>query len=105
MIFFCTFRYLFALQIKKDLASGDLICNDNTAALLSAYAIQAECGDFNPNDYNDHHHYISQFKLISNQDDDFEFKVMENHKKLMYGYNLAKTKINLLTFILYYFTL
>ncbi|XP_046911920.2 chondrocyte-derived ezrin-like domain containing protein [Dermatophagoides farinae] len=76
-------RYLFALQIKKDLASGDLICNDNTAALLSAYAIQAECGDFNPNDYNDHHHYISQFKLISNQDDDFEFKVMENHKKLI----------------------
>uniref|UniRef100_A0A6P6XV42 FERM, ARHGEF and pleckstrin domain-containing protein 2-like n=1 Tax=Dermatophagoides pteronyssinus TaxID=6956 RepID=A0A6P6XV42_DERPT len=75
-------RYLFALQVKKDLSSGDLVSNDNTAALLSAYIIQAECGDFNTIDYPDYH-YISQFKLIPNQDDDFQLKVMENHKQLI----------------------
>ena len=69
--------------MKKDLSSGDLVSNDNTAALLSAYIIQAECGDFNTIDYPDYH-YISQFKLIPNQDDDFQLKVMENHKQLMY---------------------
>jgi FERM/RhoGEF/pleckstrin domain protein 2 len=33
-------RYLFALQIKRDLALGTLLCSDNTAALLASYIIQ-----------------------------------------------------------------
>jgi len=33
-------RYLFSLQIKQDLINGDLVCNDNTSALLISYLIQ-----------------------------------------------------------------
>lgn len=37
------FRFLFCLQVKRDLASGILQCNDNTAALMASYIVQ---GDF-----------------------------------------------------------
>lgn len=33
-------RYLFCLQIKRDLAKGDIQCNDNTAAVLASYIVQ-----------------------------------------------------------------
>lgn len=33
-------RYLFALQIKRDLACGRLICNDTSAALMVSHIIQ-----------------------------------------------------------------
>lgn len=36
-------RYLFALQIKHDLACGLLICNDTSAALMVSHIIQCEC--------------------------------------------------------------
>ncbi|XP_031661792.1 FERM, ARHGEF and pleckstrin domain-containing protein 1-like isoform X1 [Oncorhynchus kisutch] len=39
-------RYLFALQIKHDLACGRLTCNDSSAALLVSHIIQSEIGDF-----------------------------------------------------------
>lgn len=35
-------RYLFALQIKRDLAHGCLMCNDNTAALMASYIVQGK---------------------------------------------------------------
>ena len=35
-------RYLFSLQIKRDLAAGQLHCNDNTAALMASYIVQGE---------------------------------------------------------------
>ena len=45
-------RYLFGLQIKRDLASGALQCNDNTAALMASYIVQGgglmiDCWDAN----------------------------------------------------------
>lgn len=33
-------RYLFCLQVKRDLATGSLQCNDNTAALMASYIVQ-----------------------------------------------------------------
>ncbi|XP_070980242.1 FERM, ARHGEF and pleckstrin domain-containing protein 1-like isoform X1 [Oncorhynchus clarkii lewisi] len=39
-------RYLFALQIKHDLACGRLTCTDSSAALLVSHIIQSEIGDF-----------------------------------------------------------
>uniref|UniRef100_A0A672J773 FERM, ARHGEF and pleckstrin domain-containing protein 1 n=1 Tax=Salarias fasciatus TaxID=181472 RepID=A0A672J773_SALFA len=38
-------RYLFALQVKRDLACGRLICNDSSAALMVSHIIQSETGD------------------------------------------------------------
>uniref|UniRef100_A0A8C1N122 FERM, ARHGEF and pleckstrin domain-containing protein 1 n=1 Tax=Cyprinus carpio TaxID=7962 RepID=A0A8C1N122_CYPCA len=39
-------RYLFALQVRQDLASGRLTCSDPSAALLVSHIIQSEIGDF-----------------------------------------------------------
>uniref|UniRef100_A0A8V5HGC0 Uncharacterized protein n=1 Tax=Melopsittacus undulatus TaxID=13146 RepID=A0A8V5HGC0_MELUD len=39
-------RYLFTLQIKKDLAQGRLPCSDKSAALLVSHLLQSELGDF-----------------------------------------------------------
>ncbi|MFT7808131.1 FERM, RhoGEF and pleckstrin domain-containing protein 1-like isoform X4 [Arapaima gigas] len=39
-------RYLFALQVKQDLACGHLTCNDSSAALLVSHIIQSEVGDY-----------------------------------------------------------
>ena len=33
-------RYLFSLQVKRDLATGSLQVNDNTAALMASYIVQ-----------------------------------------------------------------
>lgn len=33
-------RFLFCLQIKRDLAANTLQCNDNTAALMASYIVQ-----------------------------------------------------------------
>ena len=35
-------RYLYALQIKRDLAEGLLLCSDATASLLASYILQGE---------------------------------------------------------------
>ena len=35
-------RYLFGLQIKRDLAMAQLQCNDNTAALMASYIVQGK---------------------------------------------------------------
>ena len=56
-------RYLFALQIKRDLSLGRLVCNDNTGALLASFIVQAEIGDFVPEAYLDHS-YLSTFSFL-----------------------------------------
>lgn len=73
-------RYLFCLQVKRDLAQGLLQCNDNTAALMASYIVQAECGDYVSEDYPDHT-YLSSYKFVPHQDQEMERKIMENHKK------------------------
>ena len=39
-------RYLFSLQIKRDLATGQLQCNHNTAALMASYIVQGNWGQY-----------------------------------------------------------
>lgn len=73
-------RYLFCLQIKRDLAQGLMQCNDNTAALMASYIVQAECGDYVSEDYPDHT-YLSTYKFVPHQDHEMERRIMENHKK------------------------
>uniref|UniRef100_A0A5S6QZZ4 Moesin/ezrin/radixin homolog 1 n=1 Tax=Trichuris muris TaxID=70415 RepID=A0A5S6QZZ4_TRIMR len=87
-------RYLFALQIKRDLASGELMCSENTAAVLASYIVQSECGDFCSEDYPDHT-YLSSARFVPQQSVQFERKVMENHKKLV-GMMPAESDIALL---------
>ncbi|GAB6019752.1 hypothetical protein CHUAL_001305 [Chamberlinius hualienensis] len=87
-------RYLYCLQIKRDLANNFLQCNDNTAALMASYIVQADCGDYSPDDYPDHS-YLSSCKFVPNQDDEMERKIMENHKKHV-GQSPAQADLNLL---------
>uniref|UniRef100_A0A7E4UW05 Moesin/ezrin/radixin homolog 1 n=1 Tax=Panagrellus redivivus TaxID=6233 RepID=A0A7E4UW05_PANRE len=75
-------RYLISLQIRRDLAQGEFVCNENTAALLVAYIVQADCGDFLEEDYPDHT-YLSPIAFVPHQTVAFQIKVMENHKQLV----------------------
>ncbi|XP_017847403.1 FERM, ARHGEF and pleckstrin domain-containing protein 2 isoform X1 [Drosophila busckii] len=87
-------RYLFCLQIKRDLAKGTLQCNDNTAALMASYIVQASCGDYVPEDYPDHT-YLSSYRFVPTQDAPMQRKIMENHKK-HFGQSPAEADLNLL---------
>ncbi|RVE52060.1 hypothetical protein evm_003338 [Chilo suppressalis] len=87
-------RYLFCLQVKRDLAHGCIQCNENTAALMASYIVQAECGDFVPEDYPDHT-YLSGYKFFPGQDSESERRIMENHKKHI-GQSPAEADLNLL---------
>ncbi|XP_025830039.1 FERM, ARHGEF and pleckstrin domain-containing protein 2 isoform X1 [Agrilus planipennis] len=87
-------RYLFCLQVKRDLAQGHLQCNDNTAALMASYIVQAECGDFVAEDYPDHT-YLTSYKFVPHQDQEIERKIMENHKKHI-GQSPGEADLNLL---------
>jgi FERM/RhoGEF/pleckstrin domain protein 2 len=70
------------LQIKRDLATGEFVSNDNTAALMAGYIVQSDCGDYSSDDYPDHT-YLSTSKFVPNQNADFQKKIMDCHKKLM----------------------
>ncbi|KAM5146110.1 FERM domain-containing protein 7 [Mantella aurantiaca] len=58
-------RYLFALQMKKDLASGKLPCNDNSGALMTSYILQAELGDYEEEPARKH---LEQNQYLPNQE-------------------------------------
>ncbi|KAM4771151.1 FERM, ARHGEF and pleckstrin domain-containing protein 2 [Rhinophrynus dorsalis] len=47
-------RYLFAMQIKRDMAERRLICTDNTAALLISLLMQSEIGDYDQKGDDEH---------------------------------------------------
>lgn len=87
-------RYLFSLQIKRDLAQGHLQCNDNTAALMASYIVQAQCGDYATEDYPDHT-YLSSEKFVPGQDEELERRICDNHKKHT-GQSPMEADLNLL---------
>ncbi|KAH0623977.1 hypothetical protein JD844_007208 [Phrynosoma platyrhinos] len=70
-------RYLFALQIKRDLAEGRLTCNDNTAALLISHLLQSEIGDFDESGDREH---LKNNQYFPNQDR-LQGKILEFHRK------------------------
>ncbi|XP_051954065.1 band 4.1-like protein 2 isoform X8 [Xyrauchen texanus] len=71
-------RFLLCLQLRQDIASGRLPCSFVTHALLGSYALQAELGDYDPEEHR--LDYISDFQFASNQTKDLEEKVVELHK-------------------------
>eukprot|EP00058_Branchiostoma_floridae_P007812 XP_002593300.1 hypothetical protein BRAFLDRAFT_123643 [Branchiostoma floridae] len=74
-------RYLFAMQVRRDLATGRLPSSDNTAALMASYIVQAEVGDFTAEEHPESS-YITEFKFVPNQTPQMENKIMEFHQKL-----------------------
>ncbi|XP_060775747.1 FERM, ARHGEF and pleckstrin domain-containing protein 2 isoform X2 [Neoarius graeffei] len=70
-------RYLFSLQMKRDLMEGQLHCTENTAALLASHLVQSEIGDYD--DVADRE-YLKLTKLLPHQED-LQEKIMELHRK------------------------
>ncbi|XP_077987810.1 FERM, ARHGEF and pleckstrin domain-containing protein 2-like isoform X2 [Glandiceps talaboti] len=87
-------KYLFALQVKRDMALGRLPCSDNTVALLASYILQAEVGDYTPQEH-DNGRYITIFKFVPNQTRPMEAKIQEYHKNHI-GQTPADADFNLL---------
>ncbi|KAF8382738.1 frm-3 [Pristionchus pacificus] len=75
-------RYLFTLQIRRDLSSGELVCSEATSALLAAYIVQSDCGDFSEDDYPDAR-YLTHSKFVPSQNYDFQELVRNNHRRLI----------------------
>uniref|UniRef100_A0AAZ3NUG7 FERM, ARHGEF and pleckstrin domain-containing protein 2 n=1 Tax=Oncorhynchus tshawytscha TaxID=74940 RepID=A0AAZ3NUG7_ONCTS len=110
-------RYLFSLQMKRDLLEGRLSCTENTASLLASHLLQSEIGDYDDMADRD---FLKLNKLLPNQERiqerimelhyrhlgqtpaDSDFQVLEIARKLeMYGVRFHPaadregTKINL----------
>ncbi|NWY03038.1 E41L2 protein, partial [Nothoprocta ornata] len=71
-------RYFLCLQLRQDIASGRLPCSFVTHALLGSYTVQAELGDYDPEEHRSD--YISEFQFAPNQTQEMEEKVVELHK-------------------------
>ncbi|XP_052561822.1 FERM, ARHGEF and pleckstrin domain-containing protein 1 isoform X6 [Tympanuchus pallidicinctus] len=84
-------RYLFALQVKQDLAQGRLTCNDTSTALLISHIVQSEIGDFDETIDREH---LAKNKYIPQQEA-LEDKIMEFHRNHM-GQTPAESDFQLL---------
>ncbi|XP_049994179.1 band 4.1-like protein 2 isoform X14 [Alexandromys fortis] len=71
-------RYFLCLQLRQDIASGRLPCSFVTHALLGSYTLQAEHGDYDPEEYDSID--LSDFKFAPDQTKEMEEKVAELHK-------------------------
>uniref|UniRef100_A0A7N9AY04 Erythrocyte membrane protein band 4.1 like 2 n=1 Tax=Mastacembelus armatus TaxID=205130 RepID=A0A7N9AY04_9TELE len=72
-------RYLLCLQLREDVASGRLPCSFVTHALLGSYTLQAEFGDYEP-DQPRPLDYINQLTFAPSQNKEMEEKILELHK-------------------------
>ncbi|XP_045905172.1 FERM, ARHGEF and pleckstrin domain-containing protein 2 isoform X1 [Micropterus dolomieu] len=70
-------RYLFSLQMKRDLMEGRLICTENTGALLASHLVQSEIGDYDDEADRD---FLRMNKLLPYQEKVQE-RIMELHRR------------------------
>ncbi|XP_069090960.1 band 4.1-like protein 2 isoform X3 [Pleurodeles waltl] len=71
-------RYFLCLQLRQDIASGRLPCSFVTHALLGSYSLQAELGDYDPEEHTID--YINEFQFAPSQSKELEEKVVDLHK-------------------------
>uniref|UniRef100_A0A8C8Y7U6 Protein 4.1 n=1 Tax=Panthera leo TaxID=9689 RepID=A0A8C8Y7U6_PANLE len=71
-------RYFLCLQLRQDIASGRLPCSFVTHALLGSYTLQAELGDYDPEEHGSSD--LSDFQFAPTQTKELEEKVAELHK-------------------------
>ncbi|KAG8145265.1 hypothetical protein E2320_013611 [Naja naja] len=87
-------RYLVFLQIKRDLYHGRLLCKTSDAALLAAYILQAEIGDYDPGKHPEG--YSSKFQFFPKHSEKLERKIAEIHKIELSGQTPATAELNFL---------
>ncbi|XP_072133779.1 FERM domain-containing protein 5 isoform X2 [Mobula birostris] len=87
-------RYLVFLQIKRDLYHGRLLCKTSDAALLAAYILQAEIGDYDPGKHPEG--YSSKFQFFPKHSEKLERKIAEIHKTELSGQSPDMAELNFL---------
>ena len=73
-------RYQMCLQIQNDIKNGKLPCSFVTHALLGAYLVQSELGDYDSEEHGTCVDYLRDFDFAPCQTDDLLGKIMEIHK-------------------------
>ncbi|XP_075898432.1 band 4.1-like protein 1 isoform X3 [Nelusetta ayraudi] len=86
-------RYYLCLQLRDDILSGRLPCSFVTHALLGSYTVQAELGDYDPEEHGPD--YVSDFRFAPNQTRELEERVMELHHNYR-GMSPADAEVNFL---------
>uniref|UniRef100_A0A672QLQ9 FERM domain-containing protein 5 n=1 Tax=Sinocyclocheilus grahami TaxID=75366 RepID=A0A672QLQ9_SINGR len=76
-------RYLIFLQIKRDLYHGRLLCKTSDAAMLAAYILQAEIGNYDPGKHPEG--YSSKFQFFPKHSEKLERRIAEIHKTELIG--------------------
>ncbi|XP_077555146.1 erythrocyte membrane protein band 4.1-like yurt isoform X1 [Haemaphysalis longicornis] len=87
-------RYLFFLQLKQDILSGRLPCSYQTAVELSAYALQSELGDYDPEQHTPE--FVSEFRFTEDQTEEMEVDIVNTFKELK-GQTPAQAEMNYLS--------
>ncbi|XP_077600798.1 FERM domain-containing protein 3-like isoform X1 [Stigmatopora nigra] len=87
-------RYLLYLQLKRDVYHGRLLCPFAEAAYLGACILQAELGDYDPEEHPSD--YIRDFRLFPKQSLKLERKIMDIHKTELRSQCAAFAELNML---------
>ncbi|GFT73454.1 FERM domain-containing protein 5 [Nephila pilipes] len=87
-------RYQIFLQLRRDLLHGRLYCSQSDGAMLAAYIIQSELGDYDPEEHPPS--YVSEFKLLLKQTPRLEEKIAEIHQTQLRGQVPAVAEMNFL---------
>ncbi|CDQ76239.1 unnamed protein product [Oncorhynchus mykiss] len=88
-----THRCMQVLPLRDDMLSWRLPCSFGTYALLGSYTVQAELGDYEPEEHGPD--YISDFRFAPNQTRELEERVMELHRNYR-GMSPAEAEVNFL---------
>jgi len=83
-------RYQFFLQLKQDILGDKLPCPFEKAVKLAALALQSELGSFEEDVHN--LYFISEFRFIPEQQEDFEVAVVAEYKSLKLGMTPAEAE-------------
>ncbi|XP_077328777.1 FERM domain-containing protein 5 [Lithobates pipiens] len=84
-------RYMVFLQVKRDLYHGRLLCKTSDAALLAAYILQAEIGDYDPGKHPEG--YSSKFQFLPKHSEKLERRIAEIHRNELSGLSPAASEL------------
>ncbi|XP_063053586.1 FERM domain-containing protein 5 [Engraulis encrasicolus] len=87
-------RYLVFLQIKRDLYHGRLLCKTSDAAVLAAFILQAEIGDYDPGKHPEG--YSSKFQFFPKHSEKLERRIADIHKTELMGQTPETAELNFL---------
>uniref|UniRef100_A0A8C7LKF9 FERM domain-containing protein 5 n=1 Tax=Oncorhynchus mykiss TaxID=8022 RepID=A0A8C7LKF9_ONCMY len=87
-------RYLVFLQIKRDLYHGRLLCKTSDAAMLAAFILQAEIGDYDPGKHPEG--YSSKFQFFPKHSEKLERRISDIHKTELIGQTPETSELNFL---------